>query len=190
MRLILAVAIVLGTFQSAHAPTQAEADHQVNREFRFFRIQVYNTFRQLRPEYDGRRAVGEAALAAWKEAGGQPHQAEALAQWYRDAKAASLPGSVAELPPLPSFPQAVAVETPAKAEPAVSRSESNWRTEDGGRYHVREVATRSIHHPHNLPGDAQRRRNKKQDKPQTVWGSVSRAFLKSLPLCRRGDEDK
>ena len=189
MRLVLSIAVVLGMAATANANSLAEAQHQVNREFRFFRIQVYNTFRQLRGEYDGRRAAGEAALAAWKQAGGQAHQAEALARWYRQAKAASKPGAVAALPPLPEFPQPLAVELPAKAGPIAGRSEKNWRTPDGGHYRVREVASRSIHHPENIPGDAKNRRQNEK-KSNTVWASVSRALLKSLPLGNKEEEEK
>ena len=189
MRYILSIAIVLGSISTANANALTEAEQSVKREFRFFRIQVYNTFRQLRPEYDGRRQAGEAALTAWKQAGGQAHQAETLAQWYREAKAASKPGAVAALPPLPEFPKAVAVQPSAKPEPIVNRSETNWRTPEGGNYRVREVASRSVDHPENVPGEVNKREKKKK-KSNNVWASVSRALLKSLPLGDSGDEDK
>ena len=188
-RFNLAIAILLGTISYANGNTLAEAEQGVKREFRFFRIQVYNSFRSARPEYDRRRAAGDEALTAWKQAGGQSHQAEALITWYRDAKAASLPGAISDLPPLPEFPAALAV-APAPANAKVNvRHDTNRPSPDSGIYRVREVASRSIHNPENVPGDSTKRKKKERaEKSNTVWASVSRALLKSIPL--RGSEEK
>lgn len=191
-RFPLAIAVVLGTMSYANASTLAEAEQGVQSEFRGFRIQVYNTFHRTRPEFDRRRAAGEQALSAWKQAGGQAHQAETLVQWYREAKVASLPTAAAELPPLPEFPAAVAVEpTREPAAAVVHKPRSSQPPKDTGVYRVREVASRSVTHPENVPGDARDREKSMQKKSSnTVWASVSRALLKSISLGGNGSEEK
>ena len=181
-RFPLVIAVILGTFSYANANTVSQAEQDVKREFRFYRIQVFNTFHRVRPEFDRRRAAGEHAHNAWKQAGGQPHQAEVLMQWYRDAKAASRPSASGALPAIPEFPAAVA----ADPKPETTRVQNGYVSQppkDTGIYRVREVASRSIHHPENIPGDVSSREESLQpNKSSTVWASVSRALLRSLPL--------
>jgi hypothetical protein len=100
----------------------ADVDQAVEREFRLYRIQVYNTYRTWRSEYDRRRIAGEAAYAAWQQAGGQSLQANELVAWFRGAKMASLAHTNRPLPALPHFPAAppqaiVAAPAPRAASP-------------------------------------------------------------------------
>ncbi|MCA9270610.1 MAG: hypothetical protein KDA41_19145, partial [Planctomycetales bacterium] len=107
--LLLAATVVAaaGSMGAAHGEKQ-EAQRAVQREFRYYRITVYNTFRTRRSEYDARRAAGDAAFQAWLAAGRPIGQAEALSQWFRHAKAVSSAAQLAALPPLPVFVAEVA----------------------------------------------------------------------------------
>ena len=191
-RLPFSIAVVLGTISYADANTVAEAEQNVQREFRGFRIQVYHTFHRTRPEFDRRRAAGEQALTAWKQAGGQAHQADALVEWYRQAKVASSPSAASELPPVPKFPAAVALESSPEPVAATVRNSRHPQTpQDTGIYRVREVASRSVSHPENVPGDVRKRETSEQGTgSNTVWASVSRALLKSISLGGKGSEEK
>lgn len=191
-RLVIAVALSVSSMlhpsSGAQAWAASETEQGVKKEFRFYRIRVYNSFHRVRPEYDRRRAAGEAAFNAWKDAGGQAHQAEALVQWFRTAKEASSPGTYAALPSLPDFPERLVekpVPQPRKvAAPALQRTSA----QRDGIYRVREVATRSIDYPENIPGDRGKYRQQQEQiasnskKSPTVWSSVSRALLRGMAL--------
>lgn len=168
--LLLATAIASVTsapgFTSAEV---AEANQAVEREFRHYRIQVYNTYRLHRPEYDHHSHVGREMFQAWKDAGGQPHQAQALVGWYALAKDASLPNVNGPLPPVPAFPLAVAPSREPKAELAVEQHPTSRR-----RYHVRRVEPTSTVRPQT----ADNRRRKRPAK--STWQSVSQALYSGM----------
>ena len=188
-RLVIAVALsalsMLNPPRDAQASDVSETEQGVQKEFRFYRIRVYNSFHRVRPEYDRRRAAGQDAFNAWKQSGGQAHQAEALVQWYREAKDASSPGTYAALPPLPTFPERL-VEKPKPQAPEALTQRSPLPRD--GIYRVREVATRSIDYPENVPGDRGKYRQQQQQlaskskKSSNVWSSVSRALLRGIAL--------
>ena len=172
-----------------HANALAEAEHQVQREFRFFRIQIYNSFRTARVEYDARRQAGEAALTAWKQAGGGLEGAHSLAQWYRDAKSASLPDARQPLPPLPEFKTPVP-ESTLEPEPIASGrnpfdppEERRPAQPKDKIYRVQEVATRSTRNPHipSAVAHQQERQIVRKERPKTsVWTSLSRVFSRAI----------
>ena len=183
IRLPLVIAFVLTTFNYTNASALGEAQQNVQHEFRFYRIQVYRTVHRQRPEFDPRRSAGEQALTAWKQAGGQAHQSEALIQWYRQARLASLPATASALPPLPEFPAPLAVAPQPEMAIVKSKSPRSAPSNDTGIYHVREVASRSIHHPGDVKQSQEQAKRDKQNKSgNTVWSSVSRALLRSIPL--------
>jgi len=192
-----AVATVLTASPAAGSANRLpENNPQVQREFRYFRIQVYRTYRTLRPEYDHRRDAGEQAYAAWKEAGGQPHQVEPLIQWYRDAKRASRPEMNMPLPPLPEFPAGVATEEASKSvgvavsSPVDEASAPAPPKDHKKSYRVREIATRSTSNPYAFPsqqGDSPK--GKETGKP--IWKSVSQALFGGMSFGSwRSDSEK
>ncbi len=170
--LLLATAIVSVTsapgFSSADV---AEANHAVEREFRYYRIAVYNTYRQHRPEYDHRIRVGREMFQAWKDAGGQPHQRHALVGWFALAKSASLPSVNGPLPPAPAFALAIAPSREPEVELASQQQPSSRR-----RYHVRRVEPTST----VALQPADNRRRKRAGK--STWQSVSQALYSGMTL--------
>ncbi len=189
-RLTIAVALTIAYFAlpaCADANAVDQAEREVKREFRYFRIQVFNTFRTDRPEYDRRREAGENALAAWQDAGRQLEQVEPLLTWYRDAKTASQVAMNMPLPPVPHFEQAIAeVEQEDRNQGSTLREVEaqhvNTVREEDKIYHVREVPSRSIHNPYNdAPQQPAPEEGENSPKPATsIWQSVSRAFFKGI----------
>lgn len=137
-------------------------EQQVQREYRLFRVQVYHTYRVWRPEYDQRRETGERAYQAWKQAGGQAHQAKPLLAWYQWARYHSHPRINRPLPDLPAFPEAKTVQLPAARQVEPSPPAENVST----HYRVRRV-------------DAPRAGGQRQPR-KPAWKSVSKALLKGM----------
>jgi hypothetical protein len=156
----------------------AEVDQAVEREFRLYRIQVYNTYRTWRTEYDRRIIMGAKAFAAWKQAGGKPQQAHDVIALFRGAKLASLARVNRPLPALPQFtaaaPRAIAATTPP-AQPLVPTSPlkkpARRRVE---RWEVRELAAGE------QPRVALAANQRQRRPPQPSWKSVSKALYKGV----------
>jgi hypothetical protein len=169
--LVLAAAL-LGAGANSPAPTigsDEEALRIVEREFRLYRIQVYNSYRLMRPEYDRRRRAGEVAYEAWNKAGGQAHQAELLVQWFRTARMVSQPQMLAALPPMPAFPGAIVV-APPPAKASVPKLEAPSR----GAVSIGSPA-RSVAHMRHRAAAAESRQAQK-----TAWQCVSRALFRGV----------
>jgi hypothetical protein len=155
-----------------------DVDQAVEREFRNYRIQVYNTYRTWRSEYDRRRMAGDAAYAAWQNAGRQPQQATELIAWYRGAKWASLAHVNRPLPQLPEFPapppQAIAADPPPQAPLAQQES----RAASPERYEIRRLEAGQS--PRSTTQVAQQRQPPATRSPQPSWKSVSSAIYKGM----------
>jgi hypothetical protein len=76
---------------------------EIERLARDFRIQVYNSFRANRPEYDRRRQAWEDVQAKWREAGAKDEDVALLAEWLRAATDSSVGTGVSALPSTPAF---------------------------------------------------------------------------------------
>jgi len=113
---------------TAHEPVAGLADQYENAAVehlaRIYRIRVYQTFRQQRPEHDRRRAAWYRVLAAWKAAGSPPHQRHELIAWLETATRNSTPGSLAPLPQIPRF------GAPSEPTPTVVQQQPEARQAD------------------------------------------------------------
>lgn len=128
-QLILCFAVALSAQVAQYRPAP---DAEVERAARDYRIQVYETFRTQRDEYNARREVGDKLLSDWRAAY-QPHEyrADVLA-WFRQAKQFSLEGEIAGLPEppyLPEAPRAIAGEQ----NPAAPQTQPQ---QEGIEFHV------------------------------------------------------
>lgn len=70
---------------------------------RRYRVQVYETFRLDRAEFDRRRAAGDEVQARWREAGGRKEDLSAVLEWLLHATYLSQPEVRLRLPGLPEF---------------------------------------------------------------------------------------
>ena len=100
---LLASLVLAGVQVPGNVPTQQ--DYAVESAARLYRIQVYNTFRQNRAEYDRRQAAGRRALEEWKELGRNNQQGDELIRWFAEAESASSLDRLRSLPQWPGFMQ-------------------------------------------------------------------------------------
>jgi hypothetical protein len=68
---------------------------------RLYRVEVYNTFRLDRMEFERRREIGEQLWTAFDKAGRPAAQRQAVIDWFTTARE----GQPADLPPIPELPQ-------------------------------------------------------------------------------------
>jgi hypothetical protein len=96
----------------------------VDRTARWFRIQVYETYRTERAEYDRRRALGDQLLREWENAGNPEEPAAQMIEWFLAARDASLPDAQAQLPAVPSidFKQYAKANSRVIPEPAAQQA--------------------------------------------------------------------
>lgn len=90
---------LLGTGQPAAETAELSAEHAA----RLYRIEVYNTFRNDRSEYDHRRALGDQVWAAFDAAGQPQHHRSTVTQWYIAAREASTAPQIGALPTIPDL---------------------------------------------------------------------------------------
>lgn len=98
------------------AESTPPARDDLERAARDYRIAVYNTFRQNRPEFERRNAAWRKLLADWKANGAKAEHLPQLRAWLDTATAASRAGHVMPLPPRPQF--ATVAELPDRPPPA------------------------------------------------------------------------
>jgi len=75
----------------------------VERAARNYRIQVYNSFRTDRPEYDRRQVEGQNLLRSWKRAGRGTVYSKQVIQWFEQGEQVSQAEQIASLPASPAF---------------------------------------------------------------------------------------
>jgi len=97
--LAVSVLSLLGAGQPVSETTELSAEHAA----RLYRIEVYNTFRNDRNEYDQRRALGDQVWAAFDAAGQPQHHRSTVTQWFIAAREVSTPSQVGALPALPDL---------------------------------------------------------------------------------------
>ena len=169
--------LILAASGTLAGPT--DVDQAVEREFRLYRIQVYNTYRTWRAEYDRRLIIGENAYEAWKQAGGQPQQAPEVIAWFRGAKMASLAHVNRPLPALPNFP-APAPSAIAAIEPPSPPIASTSPTKKPARRAIERWEVRQLHEGER-PRVARLAADKRELRPpQPSWKSVSAALYKGV----------
>lgn len=104
--LIVAAGILAAAPSSAAEPNDAA----LARAARDFRIQVYETHREARREYDRWRTAGDELLATWKDSDRTPEQQQQAIDWFSQAT----PGiEIGELPALPEFPKSTRRRAPS-----------------------------------------------------------------------------
>jgi len=98
---ILSLAILTGAagVSQPGAEEPAPLDQDVANAARYFRIQVYHSFRYNRGEYNRHRAAGDNVLSQWKEADQPAGARDAVIQWFEQARHAAYTG--AQLPTAP-----------------------------------------------------------------------------------------
>lgn len=75
----------------------------LQRLARDYRIEVYNTFRTNRNEFERRRRALDRVVKIWREAGARPEDEAAMAEWLNQARIHSRRGATKPLPALPMF---------------------------------------------------------------------------------------
>jgi len=146
-----------------------------------YRIQVYNTYRTWRSEYDRRRMAGDAAYNAWLAAGRKPTQANELVAWFRGAKMASLAHMNRPLPTLPQFPaapqQAIAA-APARREPVPVKPSTRRPVE---RFEVRRLEAGQPPRAVALAASRKQQPNRNDERSsRSSWKSVSAALYNGM----------
>ncbi|MBN2021937.1 MAG: hypothetical protein JW809_04020 [Pirellulales bacterium] len=101
-----------------HLSQRAAIEHLTRQ----LRIQVYETFRRDRPEFDRRRDAMQSLTTAWTDAGSPAWEQHKLVDWLQTALVRSRRADGGALPPIPSFAagppvavQIVQVEPPPPA---------------------------------------------------------------------------
>jgi len=98
----VAVCLVSWSGEPASTAYEVTPDHAA----RLYRIQVYDTFRLQRDEFDRRRELGDQLLRAYEKSEQSEVERAAVVRWFAAAREASLPGATNELPPIPESLQA------------------------------------------------------------------------------------
>ena len=93
-----------------------------------YRIQVYETFRTNRGEYERRIALGKE-VEQLARATNHPEAQQRLIEWLGAATAASRPGIMATLPPLPNVEPFVAEDLAREQEKQAARARAARKAE-------------------------------------------------------------
>ena len=83
----------------------------IRRLSRAYRMQVYQTYRDQRTQFDRRQNAWRDVEAAWIAGGGWPEEQPRLIEWLKTAIWASRPGTLTALPPAPTFAPARSSKT-------------------------------------------------------------------------------
>ena len=108
---MLALLICLSTVSpSAPQATAAKlsidsalGDPEIDALSRTLRMQVYETFRSEREEYNTRRRAATQVVQGWMRSGQQESARGVVLNWLQEAIVASRPGSAGSLPAIPAF---------------------------------------------------------------------------------------
>jgi hypothetical protein len=100
---------------------------------RDYRIQVYETFRSDRPEFDRRRAEWRQLEQSWEAAGKPDRDMPALLDWLSDATAQSQNDSIGELPEAPKIVAEVKVPAVGKAAKTVTSEKTGSSASAGAK---------------------------------------------------------
>jgi hypothetical protein len=106
LHLIVCSALLLGASDDGVERTGV-AQSDVERAARDFRIQVYESYRLDRPEYDARRKAGDRLLDQFIAAGSPKAYQQEVLDWFHTSKELSHSKESAELPELPELPAAL-----------------------------------------------------------------------------------
>ena len=101
LELIIGAALMAG-LPSMSLNTGLE-DPEIEQSAREYRMQIYHSFRNNRPEYDSRWKQGQQVLQAWRKAGRPASLRDETIAWYSNASVASGLRQFSPLPPVPDF---------------------------------------------------------------------------------------
>jgi hypothetical protein len=103
----------------------------VDQAARLYRLEIYQTFRTDRREYEARRETGDKILTAFRKLESPDAQREEVLQWFSTARDASLAGQVRTLPQLPAFIDGQVATLPQpKTHPVTTSEKLKLETED------------------------------------------------------------
>ncbi|MEQ8786675.1 MAG: hypothetical protein RIC55_10270 [Pirellulaceae bacterium] len=124
LHLIVCSALLLGASPSESEPERSAeqsgvSQTDVERAARDYRIQVYDSYRLDRDEYDARREAGDRLLEGFIAAGNPRAYQDEVIDWFRTSQQLSRDGEAAPLPDLPTLPDPLP-ENVAAADPAAS----------------------------------------------------------------------
>jgi hypothetical protein len=97
------LAAVMATGLAVGAESASAGRSLLEDAARDYRIQVYETFRLDRPEFDRRRAEWRQLEQSWEAAGRLDREMPALLDWLAEATAQSQSDSIGELPEAPKI---------------------------------------------------------------------------------------
>jgi hypothetical protein len=86
---------------------------------RRFRMQVYESFRTVRPELDQRLQTAQGVLRGWHDRGAKDDEVPQLVDWFRRATQASRLPNIRSLPPYASPAPVAAAADVAGGQPAI-----------------------------------------------------------------------
>ncbi|MCX7426176.1 MAG: hypothetical protein NTW96_11230 [Planctomycetia bacterium] len=149
---------------------QAAVEH-LSRQYR---VEIYNSYRFSRPEYNRRRAALAQLIDQWTDAGALPGQEYKVVDWLLSAAERS--AAAGALPPIPSFaPEPLPATSIAVAEPPnAPRFDSRpW---------ARSRALRESRRPQRRPWRCPRRRRRRHPiGPRSPPPAISRRRRVSPP---------
>lgn len=119
---VVSLAASVLSLSGAGQPASETADLSAEHAARLYRIEVYNTFRNDRSEYDHRRALGDQVWSAYETAGQPQHHRSTVTQWFIAAREASTPAQIGALPELPDLtrPDQVTSTTAEETHPVAT----------------------------------------------------------------------
>ncbi len=106
----LLAAVLAGGIAAGDSGKPVVTDAAVAAAARDMRIQIYETFREDRPEYDRRQQAWEQVKKAWEVAGSPAADREKLVRWYADVESHSRGDSIDAMPEAPKFTSAAIAE--------------------------------------------------------------------------------
>ena len=126
---------------TSNASYPTPIDFEVERVTRSFRIQVYNTFRNDRDEYERRREVGNTVYRSYTASAQDEQHRSHLMDWYCQAIVASQSGKVLELPAAPAYINSDPASDPADlSQLDVQTNDPGLEIEEAGEPSASETA--------------------------------------------------
>jgi hypothetical protein len=106
----LLAAVLAGGLLAGDSGKPVVTDAAVAAAARGMRIQIYETFREDRPEYDRRQQAWEQVKKAWDAAGSPAGEREKFIRWCVDVESHSRGDSIEAMPEAPKFTSAAIAE--------------------------------------------------------------------------------
>ena len=105
-----AIPLAVGSEIAQSEKADGREQQSLEAAARQYRVQVYETYRLDRAEFERRRTAGDRAQALWHEAGARGENLSELLKWLEQATLASQPEVRQPLPKFPTFGPSGSVE--------------------------------------------------------------------------------